>query len=269
MLERRFVGTEKPLLKALSETFPDVAYSTLCAMLRKNDVKINSVRKRDGIVYNGDIITIYPPLQKIKEIFEDDNILIAYKPKGIESEGEVSFESQVKKIKGNNYILMHRLDRNTDGLLIFAKNAIAEREIYAAMKNGKIVKTYTAEVYGAPTNPCGIFKAYYQKSELNKKAYISSSPKEGYIPVEIEYSTIGKTVRGTLLEIRLHGGKMHQIRAMLAFNGCFILGDSKYGRDTINKKYKIKKQQLTAVSLNFEFQSNSSLAYLSGKIFSI
>ena len=266
MITRQYHGEDKPLKKVLPSLFSEISYSELCATLRRKDVKIGGKRVADGslVVREGEEITIYPKKKKqIVVVYEDDNILVVNKPKGIPSQGEVSFETSVKSELGEELVLMHRLDTNTDGLLLFAKNSETERELYAAMKSGSIAKGYRAEVYGHPrVYEDTVLRYYYKKSEAEKRAYISESEKAGYLPVELTFRVTAEKERTALLYISLHKGKMHQIRAMLAYYGYFIVGDGKYGNDSINKELGVKRHLLTAVELSFHLPKTSPLSYL-------
>ena len=158
---------------------------------------------------------------------------------------------------------MHRLDTNTDGVLLFSKNPVAEREIISAMKDGLITKTYRAEVYGYPATDREIsLDYYYKKDQERAKALISDQSLSGYLPVHISFRVIKQKQESSLLEVTLHKGKMHQIRAMLAFYGYFILGDGKYGSDEVNRRLGVQKTLLTAQSVRFAFPSSSPLSYL-------
>ena len=265
ILERKYLGEDKPLKKVMPELFPEVGYSEWRACLRRKDVKLNGVRtSSDAVtVANGTIVSIYPKTKKqIKILFEDDNVLACYKPKGIQSEGDVSFESAVRAERPEAR-LTHRLDTNTDGVILFAKNEIAYQEIFEAMKAGAVLKEYSAEVYGHP--PVGkeiALDYFYKKDESRGRALLSDHPKSGYIPVRISFTVEKQKENSSLLLVKLHKGKMHQIRAMLAFYGFFILGDGKYGSDEINRLLGVKKTLLTARSLSFSFPTHSPLAYL-------
>ena len=264
MIERKYVGSEKPLKKVLSELFPEISYSETLASLRRRDVKVDGIRaSSDAVLFGGELITIYPKKTKeIKVLYEDDDLLACYKPKGMPSEGDVSFSSFVMAEKGA-VRLMHRLDTNTDGILLFAKNDIAEREIFEAMKSGNIRKEYLAEVYGVPNDKGETTLNYfYKKDEKRECAVISNRPKAGFIPVTLTYKVVERKAESALLRVVIHKGKMHQIRAMLAFHGYFILGDGKYGSDKVNRMFGVKKTLLTAVAVEFSFPSNSPLARL-------
>ena len=266
MLQRQYHGEDKPLKKVLPSLFSELTYSEICATLRRKDVKLGGKRVSDGslIVRNGEEIAVYPKKKKaVKVVYEDDNILVANKPKGIASSGESSFESLVKAEYGENTILMHRLDTNTDGLLLFAKNPTAERELYAAIKKGEITKGYRAEVYGHPrVYEDTLLRYYYRKNETDKRACISETERSGYIPVELTFRVIAEGEDSSTLAVSLHKGKMHQIRAMLAHYGYFILGDGKYGDDSVNRSLGIKRHLLTATELTFHLPRSSELSYL-------
>ncbi len=264
MLERHYSGKEEKVKKILPELFPELSYSEISACLRRRDVKVNGKRtSSDTLVSNG-LFQIYPKVKKsVKILFEDENLLAVYKPKGISSDGEGSFSGLVREEIGENCVLMHRLDRNTDGILLFAKTEIAERELFSAMKEGRIEKKYSAEVYGRVLSSQPIeLTYYYKKDEKNARAILSTRPKEGYVPVSISFIPIKRKEESTVLEVTLHKGKMHQIRAMLARYGFFIIGDGKYGNDAVNKALGVKKQLLTATSVSFDFPEKSALAYL-------
>ena len=265
MIERRYEGGEKTLKKVLPDLFPELTYSETQACLRRRDVKIDGVRTSSDsfILRGGETITVYPKKKKpLKILYEDDNVLVCYKPKGIASEGTVSFETLVREER-KEARLTHRLDTNTDGLLLFSKSEEAYQEIYRAMKEGWIEKTYLAEVYGHPPIGKEISLDYYYKKDAEKgRALISEQEKTGYLPVHISFSVIRSEGDRSTLSVTLHKGKTHQIRAMLAHYGTFILGDGKYGSDEINRKMGVAKTALTAASLRFFFPESSPLAYL-------
>ena len=266
MIERKYVGSEKPLKKVLSELFPEIAYSETLACLRRRDVKVNGVRAAsDLLLFGGELVTIYPKKTKeIKVLYEDDDLLACYKPKGIASEGDVSFSTVVMAEKGA-VRLMHRLDTNTDGILLFAKNDLAERAIFDAMKEGSIRKEYLAEVYGVPPEKGETtLNYYYKKDEERGRALISDRPKAGFIPVTLSYTVVESKAESALLRVVIHKGKMHQSRAMLAHHGYFILGDGKYGSDKVNRLLGVRKTLLTAVAVEFRFPPDSPLVRLNG-----
>ena len=264
MIERRYDGADKPLKRALSELFPEVSYSELSACLRRRDVKVDGARAAgDFLLKKGAVVRIYPQkTREIKVLYEDADLLACYKPKGIASEGDLSFSTLVTAERAG-VILMHRLDTNTDGILLFAKNEIAYQEIYLAMKEGRIRKEYLAEVYGVPhISGETDLDYYYKKDSARERAMISDVPREGFIPVHLSFSVVEKHDETALLSVVIHKGKMHQIRAMLAHYGCFILGDGKYGSDRVNRLLGVHKTRLTACAVQFSFSPSSPLSRL-------
>lgn len=272
MIERQYLGSEKLLKKVLPELFPELTYSEIMACLRRRDVKIDGVRTSSDSfsIRDGSIITIYPRVKKeVRVLYEDDRILACYKPKGVASEGKASFEEMVRAEKGE-VRLMHRLDTNTDGVLLFAKDEIAYREIFDAMKNGLILKEYQAEVYGHPAVKGEVSLDYHYKKDADRgRALISDAPKAGYLPVHISFRVLKEKEQSAVLLVTLHKGKMHQIRAMLAHYGYFILGDGKYGSDRVNRMLGVKRTLLTACAVRFELPESFSLSYLNSVTISI
>ncbi len=264
MIERRYGGADKALKRALSELFPEVSYSELSACLRRRDVKVDGVRASgDTILQKGSIVRIYPQKTKeIKVLYEDDDLLACYKPKGIASEGDLSFSTLVTA-EHKDAKLMHRLDTNTDGILLFSKNDTAYHEIFSAMKEGRIRKEYLAEVYGVPqVKGEKDLDYYYKKDSERERAMISDTSREGFIPVHLSFSVVEAREETALLRVVIHKGKMHQIRAMLAHYGYFILGDGKYGSDRVNRFLGVNKTRLTACAVQFSFPLSSPLYHL-------
>ncbi len=256
-------GEAKRLTRVIADFCPLLSYNQIQRLLKNKDIKLDGVRiNADCVVENGAKIDVYVDTPKLKTIYEDDNILVVYKPKGLPSEGDVSAESVMKEhIKG--LFLCHRLDTNTDGLLMFAKSEKVFDELTRAFKHDEVEKHYTARVYGKFKTDT-VYKDYLEKCE-NGRVKIYPSPKRGAVEVVTDCRVSGYDGNTTILDVVIHNGKMHQIRAQLAAHGYFILGDSKYGRDEINRKLGYKKQQLTATGIVFLLEKSSFLAYLNGK----
>ena len=264
MIERRYSGAEKPLKKVLSVLFPEVSYAELAACARRRDIKVDGVRASlDDVIHDQSVVTVYPKKKRpVKVLYEDDDVLACYKPKGIASEGDVSFLTVVTTEKGN-VKLLHRLDTNTDGILLFAKTDLAYNELFDAMKNGLIRKEYSAEVYGVPPMQGEVSLDYYYKKDAEHgRALISDTPKEGFIPVHLSFIVQERKMETALLRVVIHKGKMHQIRAMLSHFGYFILGDGKYGSDRVNRMYNVTRTLLTACAVQFNLPAASPLSYL-------
>ena len=266
----------KKLSDFLYSNFNGLTKNTLYKAFRKKDIRINDIKiGEDTIVHCNDIITIYiidGLLYKkinIEKIYEDDNILIVNKPDGIEVVGENSLTTMLSS--EYSYIApCHRLDRNTKGLVLFAKNETSLNILLEKFKNKEIEKHYIAKVYGIPNFTSKTFTAYLFKDNRKSVVYISDIPKKGYVKIETTFTVLEKEQKEnySILDVELHTGKTHQIRAHLAHLGYPIIGDGKYGINEINKKFGCKTQELYSHSLKFNFKTNAGiLNYLNGKTF--
>ena len=271
----------KKLNKFLLENIPNLTYGLFCNTLRKKDIKINEKRiNKDVLVYEGDEILVYiadsllegKNQVKLDVVYEDDNILLINKPANIEVTGENSLTSLVhKNYIDSNFKPMpcHRLDRNTTGLVLFAKNEIALNILLDKFKNHEIEKHYLALVYGIPKVQSKRCEAYLFKDNKKSMVYISDVPKKGYVKIITSFSVLEKRNNNTsLLDVEIETGKTHQIRAHLAYLGFPIIGDGKYGKNDINKSFKKSHQMLCSYKLKFNFSSDSGvLNYLNGREF--
>ena len=194
-------------------------------------------------------------------MYRDENILIADKYAGVNAEG---LFCALREENGARFI--HRLDRNTSGLMAFALNAAAERELLAAFRERRAEKIYEALCFHPFIKQSEMLTAYLKKDEKAAHVRVFSRPCAGAERIQTEY-TVGENFgEYSRVEIRLHSGKTHQIRAHMAFIGHPVVGDEKYGDEALNKKYHVSRQILVAKRLSFRF-SEGALAYLDGKVF--
>lgn len=239
-------------------------------LLKNKDVRIDNVKYNfDALVDMGQKITFFinEDLEKSAKnfeiIFEDENILIINKPANIEVTGS---EKSIDKLL--NVRAVHRLDKNTKGLLVFAKNKIAEENLLSAFKNKSIEKHYVCEVLGNSNYNGKIYEAYLKKDSKLAMVQVSKEQKPGSAKILTQFLTIKKGNKTSVVECNLLTGKTHQIRAHLAYLGTPILGDDKYGNKDANKLFKETKQKLFCYYLKFK-DLNGALEYLNGKEFII
>jgi 23S rRNA pseudouridine955/2504/2580 synthase len=269
----------KKLSNFLFDNFDGLTNNTFNKALRKKDIRVNDVRVSENkTVYEGDEIKVYivdeflfknENISEIEIVYEDDNIVVFNKPADIEVTGEKSVEKYAENLYKNQFIKpCHRLDRNTTGLVLFAKNEESLNILLDMFKNQKIEKHYRCVVVGIPKQEEKVLEAYLFKDNKKSMVYISDEPKTGYRKIITSYKIIKKDYDKnlSLLDIELHTGRTHQIRAHMAHIGHPILGDGKYGVNSINKKFKVKNQQLCSYSLKFDFNEESNkLSYLNNK----
>lgn len=292
----------KRIDRVIRELFPNMPVNAMYKAFRKKDVKVNGIRIKDGyIVSAGDKVEIFiidsilegKSLQQddstlnkgFTVVYEDKNILIANKEQGVpvHPDREQSDNTLIDYVRSyleekgeyepksaaSSPALCHRLDRNTGGLIIIAKNNESLEIILEKIKTKEIKKYYLCKVTGKMPKPKDELRAYLEKDERKSRVFIHDSPARNSLEIITRYKVLSYENDISLLEVELVTGRTHQIRAHLAYVGHPIIGDGKYGLNSVNRSMKEKYQALWAYKLVFDFSNAGHLSYLKGKVFEV
>ena len=291
----RFVAKAVPLL-------PE---SLLQKYIRLKRIKLNGKGvKRDTRVSEGDVLSLYindeffeKPHEdnsylrvgspKVDIVYEDENILLADKKPGVlcHSAGQWDYNTLIAHIQAYAYqkgewrpreensfapALCNRIDRNTGGIVIAAKNAEALRILNQKIRDREIDKFYLAAVLGRMNPPEGRLESFLVKDEGKKQVKVYHRPvPDGKTAITL-YKTLQHRGGLSLVECELRTGRTHQIRAQFADAGCPLLGDGKYGRERDNRRYGRSGQALYSYKLRFSFTTDAGLlSYLNGRTFQV
>lgn len=223
----------------------------------------------------------------LKIVYEDENILLADKPPGVivhEDENErkdtlinriLLYLYEKDEYNPQNELsfipaLCNRIDRNTGGIVIAAKNAEALRILNEKIKNREITKLYLCLVHGMLAKRAGILKGYHIKDNENNLVKIMATPSANTKTALTKYKVLDEYADSSLLEIELLTGRTHQIRAHMASIGHPLIGDTKYGTNRINKGGTQKHQALYSYKLVFSFKTDAGiLNYLKNRSFGV
>lgn len=290
--------------KFLAKRFKTMPKSLMYKYIRTKYIKVNGKRCDISTRLNeGDVLTFYindeffneeiknqydflkAPI-KLNIVYEDENILLINKPPGliVHPDEQYHFDSLISRIhhylyKKNEYdpqkekafspALANRIDRNTGGFVICAKNAESLRILNKKIKDREIKKLYLCLVCGHIKTKQNLLTGHLIKDEKTNTVTILKSPTEKSKEIKTQYTVIKQTEKFDLVEVDLLTGRTHQIRAHMASIGHPLAGDTKYGyRKSTNDIYK--HQALYAYKLEFSFSTDGGLLeYLNGKLFSV
>ena len=186
-------------------------------------------------------------MDELKILHEDNHIIVVLKPQGIPScwdeSGDENMLDAVKeyirtayKKPGNVYVgLVHRLDRPTGGVMVFAKTSKAAARLSEQMRTGDFEKKYLAVLSAVPKEPQGKLVNYLKKNAVNNMVYLCPPTTEGAKLASLEYRVAEEKGGCALAEVKLHTGRSHQIRVQMAGIGCPLVGDMRYGGENAKK----------------------------------
>lgn len=192
-------------------------------------------------------------------LYEDNHLIVVLKPQNIaccpDESGDDNLLDCVKRYlketydkPGNAFAgLVHRLDRPTGGVMVFAKTSKAAARLAEQMKGGGFEKRYYAVLCGAPSKKKGVLENYLRKNSVNNTVYVCTQTEEGAKNAKLAYEIVGERDGLALAEINLYTGRTHQIRVQTAAINCPVYGDMRYGGEKAVKG----KLALWAYSLRF------------------
>ena len=279
------------LSQLLIQTAGDVPLWAVREAIKKRDVRLDGVRITGDVrVQAGQEVRVFWPKSVVAAkpqkkalplpeiVYEDEHVLLINKPQGIASQNEddpLSGDTALTRVKAylesaakstDQLHLCHRLDVQTGGLLLFAKDDEAFDSAMAAFSERSFQKYYTCLVKGCPAKREAVMRAHLRKDAQISRVSITDYPARGSLEIVTAYRVI-QPGDNAKLEVELITGRTHQIRAHLAHIGHPILGDDKYGDRTLNRMLGVRRQQLWATRL--VFHAEGALSYLNGRTFTV
>ena len=285
------------LIKKLMPTLPS---SLMYKAFRKKDVKINGKWvPQEYKAKENDLLTIYVSDEFLKEVpknydflssnsnikvvYEDENIILINKPQGVLCHPDKNEYRDTLLLRMQHYLykkgeynpekegsfapsLCNRIDRNTEGIVIGAKNAESLKIMCEKIKNREIDKLYKAVIIGNPKQKEATLEGYLFKDETKNQVFIDNKKTERNRTIKTRYKVLKQKGDLSLIEVELLTGRTHQIRAHMAHIGHPLLGDGKYGKYS----HGFKKQALCSYKLHFNFTTDAGiLNYLNNKTFEL
>ena len=289
----------------LSKALPLLPPALAQKYIRIKRVKVNGGRaQRDQRLQQGDVLQLYindeffdKPSEenmfltlfkpRLTVVYEDEHLLLADKPQGlvVHADETEKVNTLINHIQAYLYqkrewnprwenaftpALCNRIDRNTGGIVIAAKNAETLRIINDKIRDHELTKRYLCIAVGAPKPPQGEVQNFLRKDEKKKQVTVFHKPVAGAKTAVTRYKTLERRGELSLLEVELLTGRTHQIRATMADLGCPLLGDGKYGNGEVNRRYGETRQALYSYRLTFDLPTDAGLLnYLRGRTFQV
>ena len=288
----------------VQKAVPRLPQSMLYKAIRTKRIKLNHKRCEISTRLTvGDVIELYlndeffgdeqrrfPFLAApadVDVLYEDANILLADKKPGllVHEDAREQTDTLIHRIQRYLYdrgeyrpedenvfapALCNRIDRNTGGIVIAAKNAVALREMSRIIKERELKKLYLCIVQGRPDPPCATLEGYLAKDSSNNTVRVYPAPRPGAKRILTKYTVLHSDGQHSLLEVDLLTGRTHQIRAHMAYIGHPLLGDGKYGVNRADRAMGYRYQALCSYKLQFLIRDpQSPLYYLNGRTFEV
>lgn len=288
--------------KFISKALPSMPKSYLYRAVRTKKIKRNGKRTEPSeMLCEGDVLTLYvsddffpdskeEPFRtltpKLFVVYEDENVILLDKRPGVLCQPDTAGDTNTLSEHLIAYLyrrgeydpdaeasfapaLCNRLDRNTGGIVIAAKNAAALREFNEVIRERRIDKFYLCAVHGTPSPREALLRGYLTKDAKSNTVTVTDRPRPGSKEIRTRYRTLRSKGGLSLVEVELLTGRTHQIRAHMAHIGHPLLGDGKYGINRDDRRAGYKFQALTSYRLVMHFPPESPLAYLDGREFRV